>query len=79
MLLMKKLCPVETTIYPGWHDGNGDVNRPMAEPSNSKNTDFDWIEEKTEEVKSRHKGNKRGSTKIETSAAILDLSDFDVR
>jgi hypothetical protein len=68
MMLMKMLCPMETTIYPGWNDGNKEVIRPMAELSKSK--DFDWTEEKDEEWKSKHKGNKRHNLKFESK-------DFD--
>lgn len=36
MLLVKKLCPVETTIYPSFN-ANEDVIGPTGEPSTSKN------------------------------------------
>ncbi|XP_078152315.1 uncharacterized protein LOC144547521 [Carex rostrata] len=76
MLLMKMLCPVEKTIYPGWNNDKEDVIRPTVEPTKSISMDFDWIEEEREvEAKLRHKGNKRGNMESDTEATFHEFSD----
>jgi hypothetical protein len=103
MLLVEKLCPVETTIYPGFSSNKVEIgatdepctgkymgNEPKQDDKRGTSSstprgffDFDWIEEKREEVprekmKSRCKRNRRARLELEGLAEFPDLSDSDV-